>query len=385
MVAVTDTNRSPIIGILALLFAVISTLSGAARLGIKYAITRNLTVDDHLISVSMAFSVLQTVCITIAARNGYGEAESASSQERIDIALKVHHPFSPDEFVADVVQAVYAAEMLYVASLTFSKLSSLAFMTFLMQRTRKAEWVLIAIISAWAVAAEFAVAFQCNLPQPWRWNQKRCFNRDAWWMVFGAFNILSEGALILVPSMLILRIQMAVPRKIVATACFLTRFLVIVAIILELVYRQQNNHASDPLLAIWKAAVCVQLVQCLSIVMACAPHLKPFMDGLQSTGLRLYHLPGETSGRGEYARVSKAKAAAHELSGLVGVANSTAISAGREQQDWDDTMSHSSQDHIIRETRTWVVEEQYNPDAATNRPTDSESNGSHGPHESTSH
>lgn len=53
MVAVTDTNRSPIIGILALLFAVISTLSGAARLGIKYAITRNLTVDDHLISVSM--------------------------------------------------------------------------------------------------------------------------------------------------------------------------------------------------------------------------------------------------------------------------------------------------------------------------------------------
>lgn len=67
--------------------------------------------------------------------------------------------------------------MLYVASLTFSKLSALAFMTFLMQRTRKAEWVLIALISAWAVAAEFAVAFQCDLPQPWRWNQTRCFNR----------------------------------------------------------------------------------------------------------------------------------------------------------------------------------------------------------------
>lgn len=119
--------------------------------------------------------------------------------------------------------------------------------------------------------------------------------------------------------------------------------------------------------------------------MACAPHLKPFMDGLQSTGLRLYYLPGETSERGEYARVSKAKAAAHELSGHVGVANSTAVSAGREQQDWDDTMSHSSQDHIIRETRTWVVEEQYNPDAATNRPMDNESNGSHGLHESISH
>ncbi|GKZ16509.1 hypothetical protein AbraCBS73388_000087 [Aspergillus brasiliensis] len=316
MVVVTDTNRSPIIGILALLFAVISTLSGAARLGIKYAITRKFTVDDHLICVAMAFSVLQTICITIAAQNGYGEAESASSQERIDIALK----------------SVYAAEMLYVASLTFSKLSALAFMTFLMQRTRKTEWILIALISAWGVAAEFAVAFQCDLPQPWRWNQKR----------------------------------------------------VAIAIIIELVYRQQNKHAPDPLLAIWKAAVCVQLVQCLSIVVACAPHLKPFMDGLQSTGLRMYYLPGETSGRGEYARVSKAKAAAHELSGLVGVENSTAVSAGRGQQDWDDAMSHTSQSHIIRETRTWVVEEQYNPDAAANRPTDTESTGSHGLHEPTS-
>lgn len=110
MVVVTDTNRSPIIGILALLFAVISTLSGAARLGIKYAITRKFTVDDHLICVAMvslesfhrmsaltspqAFSVLQTICITIAAQNGYGEAESASSQERIDIALKVRRLLS---------------------------------------------------------------------------------------------------------------------------------------------------------------------------------------------------------------------------------------------------------------------------------------------------
>ncbi|GJP90373.1 hypothetical protein AnigIFM59636_002678 [Aspergillus niger] len=344
MVAVTDTNRSPIIGILALLFAVISTLSGAARLGIKYAITRNLTVDDHLISVSMAFSVLQTVCITIAARNGYGEAESASSQERIDIALK----------------AVYAAEMLYVASLTFSKLSSLAFMTFLMQRTRKAEWVLIAIISAWAVAAEFAVAFQCDLPQPWRWNQKRCFDRVRYYTLTKCeeFRLTSPGCM-----------YAHTPNSDGGSeedSChrLLSHSLLVCSLVTS------RSTFVDPLLAIWKAAVCVQLVQCLSIVMACAPHLKPFMDGLQSTGLRLYHLPGETSGRGEYARVSKAKAAAHELSGLVGVANSTAISAGREQQDWDDTMSHSSQDHIIRETRTWVVEEQYNPDAATNRPTD---------------
>lgn len=44
-------------------------------------------------------------------------------------------------------------------------------------------------------------------------------------MVFGAFDILSEIALIIVPSLLIYRIQMAVPRKVVAITCFSTRLL----------------------------------------------------------------------------------------------------------------------------------------------------------------
>ena len=83
------------------------------------------------------------------------------------------------QFVADLrsLQSVYASEMFYIASLTFAKLSALAFINFLMQRTRKTELGLIVLISAWGVAAEFAVAFQCHLPHPWGWNEDQCFNR----------------------------------------------------------------------------------------------------------------------------------------------------------------------------------------------------------------
>ncbi|PWY74476.1 hypothetical protein BO94DRAFT_559641 [Aspergillus sclerotioniger CBS 115572] len=368
MIVVTEVNRSPIIGILAWLLFVISTLAGLARLIVKYVIARRLTMDDILVSVAMGFSLLQTICISIAARNGYGQEERASSSEQLEKALK----------------SVYASEMFYIASLTFAKLSALAFINFLMQRTRKTEWGLIVLISAWGLAAEFAVAFQCHLPRPWGWNEDHCFDRDTWWMVFGAIDILSESALIVVPTMIVLGIQMAVARKAVVIGCFLTRLLNISAIILELVYRQRNRGAADPMLAIWEAAVCAQVVQCLGIIVACVPHLKPFMDGLQSTGLRMYYLPGETSRRGEYGYDSKGATTGHELSGLPNVVNSTTVFAGERQSDWDDTLSQNSQSHIIRETRTWVVEEQYDPDAAVSR-IDNDSNGSHGLHESTSH
>ena len=53
MIVVTDVNRSPIIGILAWLLFVISTLAGAARLIVKYVIARRLTMDDILVSVAM--------------------------------------------------------------------------------------------------------------------------------------------------------------------------------------------------------------------------------------------------------------------------------------------------------------------------------------------
>ncbi|OOF90396.1 hypothetical protein ASPCADRAFT_400843 [Aspergillus carbonarius ITEM 5010] len=360
MIVVTDVNRSPIIGILAWLLFVISTLAGAARLIVKYVIARRLTMDDILVSVAMAFSLLQTICISIAARNGYGQEETASSAEQLEKALK---------FVADLrsLQSVYASEMFYIASLTFAKLSALAFINFLMQRTRKTELGLIVLISAWGVAAEFAVAFQCHLPHPWGWNEDQCFNRPGY-MVDGLWGYRHPHS----PNP---------DGRCEESSCY---WLLLHSPSVRLSgYRCQ--WSADPMLAIWEAAVCAQVVQCLGIIVACVPHLKPFMDGLQSTGLRMYYLPGETSRRGEYGYSSKGGTTGHELSGLPGVVNSTTVFADQRQTDWDDTLSQNSQSHIIRETRTWVVEEQYHPDAAAGRTTDTDSSGSHGVHELTSH
>ncbi|RAH47969.1 uncharacterized protein BO95DRAFT_385144 [Aspergillus brunneoviolaceus CBS 621.78] len=353
MTVVTDTNRAPVIGILAWFFMVIAVLSGGTRLLIKYVIVRKLTMDDYLISVALVFSVLQAACVANAAGNGYGQEQRASSQHQQAVALK----------------SIYAAELLYIPCITFAKLSSLAFMTFLMQRTRKVEWGLIAFITTWAMTCEVAVAFQCGLPQPWNWLTQTCFNRAAWWYYFGITNILTECALMVFPILVVSKIQMADTKKAVVIGCFATRILVVIAIVMELVYRgRMQEDPDEPLLEIWKVAVCMQLVQCLAIIVSCIPHLKPFMDGLQSTGLRLYHLPGQSSTHEQYGYGSgkkKRSGTAHELNQLHGSAHDTTILAEQRERDWDDAHSQTSQSHIIRQTMTWAVEEHYDPNAAT--------------------
>ncbi|OJJ45844.1 hypothetical protein ASPZODRAFT_133712 [Penicilliopsis zonata CBS 506.65] len=329
--AVTATDHSPIVGIIALLSMVIAVLAVGVRLVIKYVITKGLSMDDYLILVAVLFCVVQSICIVVAATHGLGKAESSLSEDNLDTVFK----------------AAYAAEILYVASLTFAKLSSLAFVSFLTQRIGMKEWIFGGAILVWAFTAEFAVAFQCQLPRPWT---GQCFDRDAWWTYFAVNNMLIEAALIVLPALLVIRLQTA--KKKAALICFLLRIVVIAVIILELYYRHRTTHPSA--LTAWPVSVCMQSVQSLAILAACIPYLKPFMEGLQSTGLHPYLYPKQS--QGSYATRSRKNFGSQELRKLAGVTNRTNVST--DPQEWE-AQSQSSQSHIIiRETRTWAVDVQ---------------------------
>jgi hypothetical protein len=84
------------------------------------------------------------------------------------------------------------------------------------------------------------------------------------------------------------------------------------------------------------------------------------MESLQSTGLRLYQLPGEQGPRAAYVLSghTSRSTAEHALTGLSkGSGNKTTISS-RKDRGWDEH-SQSSQSRIIRQTTTWAVEEQH--------------------------
>ena len=127
----------------------------------------------------------------------------------------------------------------------------------------------------------------------------------------------------------------------------------------------------------WRVVICTQVVQCLSIISACIPYLKPFLESLESGLMRaddlrrrdntgLYGSKGESGGSGYNSSNKSSKFGRlkrpHELSTLgsggnaigFGRNDATVIAGGRDTSDWD-TDSRHSRSKIIRETRTWMV------------------------------
>lgn len=101
-----------------------------------------------------------------------------------------------------------------------------------------------------------------------------------------------------------------------------------------------------------------ELAQALSIITSCAPQLKPFLDSLQSTGMRLDGVTRsyKTNASGSYERSGRSGPGSSikltSFSRREG--NQTVVSTAK--RDWD-VESQSSQAPIIHETRTWTVTE----------------------------
>lgn len=75
-------------------------------------------------------------------------------------------------------QSQYAAMLLYVASVCFSKLSLASFVGYLspFSQDRLVAIGNHAAVGVWAVIGIFASAFQCH-PRPWSYLHDACFNR----------------------------------------------------------------------------------------------------------------------------------------------------------------------------------------------------------------
>lgn len=75
-------------------------------------------------------------------------------------------------------QSLYAAYLLYILSLMFSKLSLVGFIRSLTPSS-KDKWLargVEGIVYAWALTAFFGTAFQCSVPRTWDFWNGQCFN-----------------------------------------------------------------------------------------------------------------------------------------------------------------------------------------------------------------
>lgn len=137
---------------------------------------------------------------------------------------------------------------------------------------------------------------------------------------------------------------------------------VIIAIIFQLVYATETSEG-DYTYDAWTLTISTQVAQCVSIVTACSPQFKPFLDSLQSSGMGFGMTSSNNHGSKQktygttfktFRRTADTQSETHELVSVSHEGtNQTLVTSAPDE----DAESQSSRANIIMETRTWTVTE----------------------------
>ncbi|KAL8709201.1 MAG: hypothetical protein Q9220_006081 [cf. Caloplaca sp. 1 TL-2023] len=226
----------------------------------------------------------------------------------------------------------------------------------------------------------------------------------SFWASYHILNILTDLGLIALPWIILLGLQVQVKRKAVIIACFSARILCVIVTIVQIYYLFSRTVGTHDLpFDLWLVALMGEVVIALSIITACIPYLKPFMEALetgmiaaggvvvtssqaQSPSAYGYYRQNSTSNVKKFGNMSK-KGSRTQLATDPGVRMDNfgyAVTAGCAERDYDrrdqstahtiieskghrggrdsDTESQGSQSRIIRKTVGWsVTEEPHSP------------------------
>ncbi|KAJ1709367.1 hypothetical protein NYO67_8506 [Aspergillus flavus] len=342
-------RRAPVLNVVNWFLLVVAVLSVLTRLGTKLWMFHRFTSDDYLIMVSLLFAIGGSVSMSVAVHNGYGD--------HVGVIDALHWEA--------IQKAQYAGFLVFTSSLYFSKLSLSVFIRNLtpVSRDHFHATILQILLTIWAVVALFGSAFQCQASRPWD-TSGTCIDLNAWQYYFCASNIVTDIFIIVQALVLISRIQASFKKKAVFATIFLSRILVILPSIAQLVLIHDVANSPDRSFDDYGVAIAVETVQCASIVTACWGQLKPFLNQLKSNGLRIQGVEYQNTSAKASNPLSETRDDqsrhtdpnhlhnGHELIPIAsGQGNMTTVSASRA---WD-ADSQSSQAGMIRETRTWNV------------------------------
>ncbi|KAI9757777.1 MAG: hypothetical protein M4579_003313 [Chaenotheca gracillima] len=260
-VIVTPGNRGPQINVVAWTTMVIMVLAVGTRLTIKFNSFRRFAIDDAFVALAMLAAVGQAVAVSMQVANG---------------GLGQHMPSLQDDEIRSFEQGQYASDLLYIATLCFSKLTSLMFIVHLTPDKQHRRWsagIIVAII-IWALIALFGISFACELPYPWA--------ILALWGAIGTLDIVTDLTLVALPAYILWHVQMPPSRKGIVCIAFASRIILIPLIILRLVFLSSAISSSDKTFD-YRDTVFTSLADAnASILVACIPFLKPFMNSLDS-------------------------------------------------------------------------------------------------------
>ncbi|KAB8257597.1 hypothetical protein BDV32DRAFT_152185 [Aspergillus pseudonomiae] len=249
---------------------IVTALATTVTLISRVRILHSLTWSDVFLIAAMVFFIPQTTCVNIASSNGIGKHRKTLS----DVMFESYSNF------------LYASQILSVVVLACSKAS----VALLLISIKPFSVVLLAckmllgLIGAWTIAFTIALAVECAQTQVWDLNLGRRMNEEALYTGLAVSHILLDIGLVVLPMILMWKVQMSQWKCFQICALFGLRVLVPVLTIPYIMSLRPVFH-STPLDQSWHIlmpTIWLQLIQSASILCTCIPSLKRALAELQT-------------------------------------------------------------------------------------------------------
>ncbi|KUJ11513.1 uncharacterized protein LY89DRAFT_688749 [Mollisia scopiformis] len=269
---ISSQHLGPAVSIVTFILLVTSTLALIARLSTKWAVSHRVNLDDLLLGIALIFSIGNGISTFYEASNGLGSPTTSSSGAQLLVAQK----------------ASYAAELFYIASLCFTKLSAVAFL-YMLTPISSNEILCISygiFTIVWTLTTFASSALQCSAPKVWLIFGNKCFNQQAFWTTYLVIEMILNFLLVVYPIYMLWNLHVRRAQKIAVWCCFAFRVFVVAALIVQLALYRHAYESSDFLFKSWGAVTASEIVLCLSYVAPCLPYLRPFLESLDSGMLR---------------------------------------------------------------------------------------------------
>ncbi|EMD88719.1 hypothetical protein COCHEDRAFT_1109052, partial [Bipolaris maydis C5] len=128
----------------------------------KTIVFRKVGLDDSFILIASIFAISLSATVLILTANGRATSFSLTFSQ------------------ADILsKGYYTSELFYVSGVCFSKLSILVLFFNIVASRQFLRRIVLALgifISTWTLVSLVTVAFQCELPRPWKTTSPHCLN-----------------------------------------------------------------------------------------------------------------------------------------------------------------------------------------------------------------
>ncbi|KAJ5083380.1 hypothetical protein N7456_012807 [Penicillium angulare] len=238
------------------------------RLAFRYYMLRSLQWDDGMVSIALILGISQSAVVFTGTQNGLGKLQSEMSAAHF----------------TTVEKDLYSSDLLYILSLSLAKVSVLQFLEKLcVNKLHKTicRWSSI-LVAVWTVPVFFTLAFKCGASSPWDTENRHCINVFDFWAAISPVDIATELVICILPIYIVKPVQVSFSKKVTVIVAFVFRAFVIVTTIVRLIFMKRAKSLADMNDDAFATSITTQLTLCVSLMTACIPCLKPFLDAFDS-------------------------------------------------------------------------------------------------------